>query len=799
MCDVKPYPAGLALLLGAFILLAGIYSVVVPPFETPDEIWHFAFIQHVATGQGLPVSAPNTQALWRQQGVQAPLYYLVAAGLTAWIDQSDFPQVYERANPHAAIGRPDATSNRNYLIHHADEDWPWRGSLLALYGARFFSVILGAVTLWATYRTLALLLGADLALLGTALFAFIPQFIFISAAVSNDNGINALAALVLWRLVALLASAFGADETGPRINTDGRGFSPLSALIRAHPRAVLRARCSAFDDSSAFSDGGLVILGSLLGLAVLSKLSALALIALAGLTLLFVAWRLRSWRWLIRSGLAVGFPALTIGGWWYVRNWLLYRDPLAWNVWQANILLRVAPAGWRTITNELTSLDSSFWGLFGWLNVSYPAWVYTAFRGLEIGCALGLLLLVARWIAALARQRLICDWRWAGGGLLLLWLALLGVSWVRFMRIAPAAQGRYFFPAAPAIALLLILGLAGYRTLRVSPRAVAGAGWAIAAGLALLSAVTPFWIIRPAYQPPPPAQTAAAIPVRVELGDRFAILGVAAEPGQLAPGGTADVTIVWQAVAPDSTDYSVFIHLESADGLTIAQADTMPGGGLLPTSQWMPGQTRAERYTVTIPPTAYTPDQGRWAAGLYDHRTGQRLPVRLVSADPALAAGVEAESLRFGAAVVVAAPGTTPNPVQVDFTDNVTLVGYSFSSRSLRPGEPVTVTIYWQARGPVTGDYTAFAHLLDGAYQTFGGQDATPRPRSRAWLPGQIISDTHTFTVAPEASPGLYQVEVGLYTRPDFDRLRLVQAPGAEGADRLLLGPLQVDESKMSP
>ena len=150
--------------------------------------------------------------------------------------------------------------------------------------------------------------------------------------------------------------------------------------------------------------------------------------------------------------------------------------------------------------------------------------------------------------------------------------------------------------------------------------------------------------------------------MRAEVGSQFAILGVAAAPAQLAPGATADVTVVWQALAPDANDYSVFVHLESADGLTIAQADTMPGGGLLPTSGWAPGQTRAERYTVTIPATAYTPDRGRWAVGLYDHRTGARLPVRLVSADPQLGATVEAESLRFGAATVARRGRRGPQP-----------------------------------------------------------------------------------------------------------------------------------------
>ncbi|NJN82011.1 MAG: glycosyltransferase family 39 protein [Caldilineaceae bacterium] len=184
---------GLPLVLALYLLLATLYSIIIPPFETPDEIWHFAFVQHIATGQGLPVSEPNSQALYRQQGVQAPGYYLAVAALTAWIDQQDFPAIFARANPHAAIGRPDANANRNYLIHHATaEAWPWRGSTLALHIGRFFSILLGALTIWATHATLRQFLGEELALLGAAIFAFVPQFIFISAAVSNDNAVNAL-------------------------------------------------------------------------------------------------------------------------------------------------------------------------------------------------------------------------------------------------------------------------------------------------------------------------------------------------------------------------------------------------------------------------------------------------------------------------------------------------------------------------------------------------------------------------------------------------------------------------------
>ena len=115
-------------LLGVFVLVASLYSIVVPPFETPDEIWHYAFIHHLASGEGLPISEANTQAMWRQQGVQAPGYYLLVAGLTAWVDQSNFPQLYARANPHRAIGQRAVRFREPALARRKGRDHDPRGS-----------------------------------------------------------------------------------------------------------------------------------------------------------------------------------------------------------------------------------------------------------------------------------------------------------------------------------------------------------------------------------------------------------------------------------------------------------------------------------------------------------------------------------------------------------------------------------------------------------------------------------------------------------------------------------------------
>jgi hypothetical protein len=735
-----------ALLLVVFALLATLYSVVVPAFEAPDEIWHMAFVQHVAAGKGLPIASANTQELWRQQGTQAPLYYLGAAALTFWIDQGDFPALYARSNPHAQIGVPETESNRNYQVHYESDGW--RGALLALQITRLWSVALGVLTIWSIYRTLLTMFSRRLALFGAAAVAFLPQFLFLSGAASNDNATTAFAALTLWRVVALIK---------PR--EDGRE-PPL--------------RDFAF-------------LGAAAGLALGSKLSAGPVVIPVALAVALVAWRARSWKLFLSGAVVASLPALLIGGWWFIRNWILYRDALAWNMWQANILRRIVPAGWDVIASELVSLERSFWGLFGWLNVPYPGWVYVAFRAGEVFLLIGLILAV---VLVLRRRK--PDWRWAAAGLILLWAALLTVSWLRFMREVPAAQGRYFFPALTAFGLLVALAHRGWMAVIGSRRWARFALAAPTVGLALLAAATPFWIIAPAYAAPDPRVALAAqlTPVTVRFGDEMQIVGVAAQQGAVEPGAVAEVTVAWQTVRQPVSDYSVFVHLVNDAGMIIAQTDTMPGRGNAPLTQWREGETRVETYRVRVPATAYAPDAGHWVVGLYQAREGLRLPALMP--EPRGDMRIEDNGLALGRVEIARAEGAMPNAVGIALTDNITLEGYEFSARLLRPGEPLTVTLYWQARGPVSRSYTSFAHLLDRDFNTRGGHDAVPQPSTDAWPVGELIVDTHTFAVAADAPVGFYQVEVGLYSTPEMARLPLVVGRGAEGADRVLLGPLRV-------
>ena len=49
----------LALVLLLFLFLGAGYSIVVPPFEASDELWHYPMVKYVADHWTLPVQVPG--------------------------------------------------------------------------------------------------------------------------------------------------------------------------------------------------------------------------------------------------------------------------------------------------------------------------------------------------------------------------------------------------------------------------------------------------------------------------------------------------------------------------------------------------------------------------------------------------------------------------------------------------------------------------------------------------------------------------------------------------------------------
>jgi 4-amino-4-deoxy-L-arabinose transferase-like glycosyltransferase len=741
-------------LLAVFLVLGMVYAIMTPLFEISDELWHYPMVKTLADGQGLPVQDPARPGPWRQEGSQPPLYYVLMALATRWIDTSDMT-VVRWINPHADNGVITPDGNNNIIIHTYREGWPWYGTVLAVRLIRFASVVMGAGTVYFTYRLAQEVVpGRDgLALAAAGFTAFTPMFVFISGSVNNDNLTILLSTASLWLMARWL-----------------RGPAPQ------------RAR-------------EFVLMGLLLGAAVLSKVSALGLWPLAGAVLLwtqFQPWldRRRSsaaplasptrpysvLRLASRPVLIVYGTALIASGWWFVRNYLLYRDWLGWSAFLDMVGRRPHPATLAQLWGERVGFVQAYWGLFGGVSVPMPLWTYTLLNAVVLLALLGLAWGLIRYWRVHRRLDLADAAAW---GLIVLWLSMIVVGLMRWTSLTWASQGRLIFPAIGAIGVLVAVGLA---------RLWRGLPWVALTFMAGLTTVTPFTVIIPHYRPPPQltADQLAHLPPWIngtagaDFGGEMKLLGYRLENATAVPGQAVRLTLYWQAEIAMDRNWSIFVHVVDDQGVIVAQRDRYPGMGAFATTQLKPGQTFADDYVIPIPPVTYAPTAARIEVGLYDLMDGTRLTLSGVSGG--------GDALRLAPLMIAARPiysvpgiGQVPNPIQLNFANRIELTGYSLDRRSPAPGQDLRLALYWRAIGPISANYSVFAHVRGMGETLWAGQDSWPQqgaaPTS-TWRLGAVVVDPHQLTLKPDTPSGQYALEVGVYDATTGKRLQVIEADG---------------------
>ncbi len=732
-------------------LIGGLYALVTPLFEASDELWHYPMVKTLADGNGLPVQDPQRPGAWRQEGSQPPLYYALMAAATFWIDTSDMPQV-RWLNPHSDSGVVTLDGNTNLVIHPPNEWRQWHGTVLAVRLIRWLSVMLGALTVYFTYRFALELLPNrwPLALVTAAWVAFTPMFVFISASVNNDNLAICLSTAALWW---------------------------LARWVRQLP------------DPARITPGPAVVLGCVLGAAALSKQSALGLLGLAGLALLFIHSRSGRLTWqAFRAfsihGLIIFGLAFLIAFWWYWRNWQLYGDWLGWNRFIAIVGPRGQPATLAQLWGEREGFLQAYWGLFGGVSLPMPAWVYLVLNG-SVGLGLiGVgLVLVRAWFRRTLTITQVALW-----SLPVLWLVIISVSLARWTSLTLASQGRLIFPAISALSLLMVVGLAHLgeilqpraRSLSLAPLFPASS----VIFMALLTLLVPFGVIAPNYTPPaqltPVSLSAIQHPLEVDFGGEMQLLGYAWQTTALRPGEKLYLTLYWQSLSAMDRNWSVFVHVVDTDEIIVAQRDRYPGQGLWATTLLQPGQTFADEYVIALPTTAYAPADLSVKVGLYDLQDGARLPTSLGDT-----------VVRLGTAALLAAP------VRQNFDNLISLTSYTVNPRVLHPGETFTVTLNWEALAPMDVNYAVSVRVRDPFGNKWAARDAWPlagAAPTASWHVGQaILNDAYSLTLPAETPPGQHALEVVIYDSTTLRPLRLVTPDGRlTDADTLSLSKIRI-------
>jgi len=531
------------LLPAAFLLLGLLYLYAAPNFEASDTVQHIGMIKWIAETGQLPLQSPEQDQLYGQEASQPPLYYLLMAALWNAFDTSDFAERY-LPSPFTTIGKPAVLGNKNLVIYRHVYPPRLEGSSLALLAIRALSLGMGALTVYAVVQSARALAPTQpqLPLLAGALTAFNPQFVFISASVSNDTLVNMLAALATWQTLCMLRQGF-------------------------------RARRS-------------LLLALLLGLLALSKLSGLVVAAGTGLAALWLLQSGRDTRGFALLLSASALSVLLIAGWWYLRNITLYGELLGTQSMLDHFGRRAIPP-LELIREEFEGLRISYWAVFGAFNILADELFYRLMDALSLLGALGLPLLLSRerhhrgLLRALAYLALLLGM----GGAMLLWWSTQ--TW--------ASTGRLLFPYITSISLLLALGLRAWRVPAVL----------VALPLLLVCASLPFTTIMPNYDHPPAENPpASASKSGIQWGDIR--LSAAALPAQQEwqPGERVPLTLYWRALAQSPLAYALQLRLLDARGQPLQSMETWPGWGTMP-HPWMTlQQNYRDDYVLEIPATA---------------------------------------------------------------------------------------------------------------------------------------------------------------------------------------------------
>lgn len=815
------------ILIAAFVLVATAYGVVVPVFESPDEHTHYFVAQHIAHTGRLPVqtTAREERGPWEQEGSQPPLYYLLVAPLVA-LSGADIDEEDLRYNHQNTMGEPWHSVNENRFVHDPGvEGWPWQGYALAVHLARFVSTALAALAvaaLWALARTVVPE-RPWIAWAAAALFALNPQHLHLAGSLTNDNAMNALAAVTLWLLVRVL---------------DGHDDRPtLYGLALAA------------------------------GLAPLAKLSGLALLGFVGLTLVWTAWRRRDPSLLIRTAVPIAASALILSGWWYARNMQLYGSLTGLDFMLPEGVRRdFNQDRWiRGLPAELYGMWRSSWGLFGWFTIMLPEWVY---RVIEAATVVGIVgAFIAEW-----RQEWRQDaWvRWPRAAWLILWWAIAFASLLRWLMMAKGAHGRLLFPAIAAPAILLVIGWRMFAPKGLSDKAFA-LGLAGVMGAFAIGSLG--MVIAPAFARP--TLLAAAPPIDAEarvdatFGESIRLIGVE-HPERVTEGDLMPIRLYWELVGKPERDGLVAIRVDQTarrlkEGTMPRSASfedtelfTLPGAvylayhgrgttppDLLPIVLGEGRRWVADEHVITVPAAVRSykdmpdmtypsmpmmPIAARLSIHLYDREDGESWPVhsaddpaatdvgRTVVIDPLTSDRLTPESrlpswpiARFeGAGTAIALYHVTAGPYPYYDSDFdldsppgaiVTVGGSGTYSDEVEPTATVpsapgewsgpgsmkeadvairtdpdgpprnAIRVVWRARGPAD-DLARFTHVVDeegNVVAQFDGEPTSHGPYpSRFWRPEEVLVADIPWDVPPDAAPGsIFTILVGLYERTE--------------------------------
>jgi hypothetical protein len=219
------------------------------------------------------------------------------------------------------------------------------------------------------------------------------------------------------------------------------------------------------------------------------------------------------------------------------------------------------------------------------------------------------------------------------------------------------------------------------------------------------------------------------------------------------------VALDWKLLKPATKEYRASAYLTDDQGHLAGQSDVTLRDDQATTTHWQPGVTAIDYFVLpTIP--GLMPGVYNLNVAVYADGEQERLSV--LDSAGAAAGG----SFRLGK-VTILPPLASSTPAgagaQHPVAPGVDLVGFTIPKAPVSQGDPLHLTLQWQASAqPPTGLETTIALMPPAggpaAWQFSGG----PKFPTGQWRAGDQFTDWYDPVLPPQLAPGAYQVLVGM-------------------------------------
>ena len=387
------------IIAGLFIVLGLGFSYYTPLWCPPDEDRHFAYCEYIAQNHTLPHLDANDAGFRIGQATHPPLYYLIGSFFCKADKELILQKVSINEGPGYAIITPPATR----------DDPSYEVKARSAYRLRMVSLVFSGFTIFLTFLLILNIFPGEttVASTGALLVATNPQLLHVSASVSNEPLNIMLATLYIFILINYLKAPFE------------RSWQILAGMV--------------------------------LGLCLLTKLSAIIYVPITLLVVLWVCFRER--KNFLGSLIVILSTAFLLSGWWYLRNWILYQDPVFSKITEAihPWALRQQPLSLAYGAFIAKMVFVSFFGYFGSLQIPISNMHLACYGTLIIfGCAGICKLIVKEKLSPFQLQVL---------GLLFLAICAGVVFYLQMNIRYNSFMGRYLFVVIAPIAALIVTGL----------------------------------------------------------------------------------------------------------------------------------------------------------------------------------------------------------------------------------------------------------------------------------------------------------------------------------------------------